>query len=305
MASNGHLFCFGLGYTGKRFADILLRRGWTVSGTTRSQETSDLLRKKGINPYLFDGHDLHVPKHVLKTVTHVIGSIPPGPAGDPSLLVHGEKLRNAEALIWAGYLSTPAVYGDRGGALVDENAEVRPGSARGKRRLVAEMAWIQTFAGTKVQANIFRLSGIYGPGRNAAEQLLAGTARIVHKPGQVFNRIHVDDICTILLASMAGRSPGGVYNVADDEACPSGDVVRYAAEILGLPAPEPVEFGTADLSPMARSFYSECKRLDTTRMKERLGIELAYPTYREGLDAIVADLRTPCSSVASGKIRGL
>ncbi len=288
----GRLFCFGLGYTAARLAARLVARGWTVAGTARTPEGRDRLARRGIEAWVFDdGRPLDDAPAALAGATHLLASIPPGPEGDPALLAHGGDARRAPALRWAGYLSTPAVYGDRGGALVSEEDAPAPGSGRGRRRLAAERAWAAAFAGTGTALQVFRLAGIYGPGRNAVEQARAGRARIVEKPGQVFNRIHVDDIGTILMASMARPAPGRVYNVADDLPCPSGDVVRHACALLGLDPPEPVPFEAAELSPMARSFYSECKRLDTRRLRDELGVALACPTYREGLAAILREER--------------
>lgn len=289
----GHMFFFGLGYTAERLARRLLGQGWRVSGTAQNAEKLGILQAHGITAHQFSsGTPMANPADVFKRVTHLVSSIPPGEDGDPVLVSHHRDLRAAPSLRWVGYLSTPAVYGDRQGALTSETETPRPGSVRGQRRLAAENAWIETFDGTDTAAQIFRLSGIYGPGaRNALAQVKAGTARIIDKPGQVFNRIHVDDIGSILIASMARAHPGRVYNVADTEACPSGDVIRHACALLGVEPPAPIEFDTATLSAMARSFYSECKRLDTTRLTEELGVALAYPTYREGLAAIMADRR--------------
>jgi nucleoside-diphosphate-sugar epimerase len=243
-----------------------------------------------VDMYAFSGKEpISNVAEALKDVTHIIASIPPNKDGDPALLFHQEALCALQNLKWVGYLSTPAVYGDRGGAFVHEDDDPNPGSARGARRLAAERAWVSAFEDTDVSVQVFRLSGIYGPGRSAIDQLRGGKARIIDKPGQVFNRIHVDDIGTILMASMQRPHHGRIYNVADDEACPSGDVIRYAAELLGMEPPEPIPFDSAELSPMARSFYSECKRLDTARIKSELGVELAYPTYREGLRSILDD----------------
>ncbi len=283
----GHLFCFGLGYTCRRLAQRLLKQGWRVSGTTRSGEGADILKQDGIEAWLFGGGSGDtLDKKAFADVTHVIASIPPGPEGDPALPGELDWISHAPLLRWVGYLSTPAVYGDRGGAIVHEDDEPNPGSARGRRRLSAERAWVSAFENTDVSVQVFRLSGIYGPGRSAIDQLRSGKARIIDKPGQVFNRIHVDDIGTILLASMQRPNHGRIYNVADDEACPSGDVIRYAAALLEMDPPEPIPFDSAELSPMARSFYSECKRLDTARIKSELSVELAYPTYREGLGSL-------------------
>jgi nucleoside-diphosphate-sugar epimerase len=284
----GHMFFFGLGYTAERLAARLLSAGWRVSGTVREPEKRDAFEARGIGATLF-GPDipLESPDRAFEGVTHLISSIPPVEAGDPALLAHGEAIRATETLRWIGYLSTPAVYGDRQGGVARENDPPNPGSARGHRRLAAEQAWKEAFDDV-APVQIFRLAGIYGPGtRNAIAQVKAGSARIIDKPGQVFNRIHVDDIGSILLASMARPRPGGIYNVADNEACASGDVIRHACALLGVDPPVPIPFDSDSLSPMARSFYSECKRLDTTRLVEELKVQLEYPTYREGLAAIL------------------
>lgn len=285
----GHAFFFGLGYTARRLAERLLAASWRVSGTARSAEKVELLATAGIAGHVFDGQTpIADARAVFSGVTHVIDSIPPTDAGAPPLIQHADGLRACPTLRWVGYLSTPAVYGDRQGGIAREDEPPAPGSPRGARRAAAERAWLDVFADTEVAVQVFRIAGIYGPGagRNTIEALKAGTARIIDKPGQVFNRIHVDDIGSVLLASMARPRPGGIYNVADDEACPPGDPVVFAAELLGLEPPAPVDFETADLSPMARGFYAECKRLDTTRLRQELGVRLTYPTYREGLRAI-------------------
>lgn len=288
--SPGHLFCFGLGYTAERLVTRLMALGWRVSGTTRSPDSAARLAARGIVATVFDGnHPLANPAMVFSDVTHLLASIPPGEDGDPALRFHGADLRAAPALRWAGYLSTPAVYGDRQGALVGEEDAPRPGSPRGHRRLAAERAWITALDGTATAVQVFRLAGIYGPGRSAIDQTRAGTARIIDKPGQVFNRIHVDDIGEILMASMARPNHGRVYNVADQEACASGEVIRHACALLGVTPPTPIPFDSAELSAMARSFYSECKRLDTGRLTTELGVVLRYPTYREGLAAILKE----------------
>ena len=284
----GSLFCFGLGFTCMRLARRLGERSWTVAGTRRHTDDPD---DGDVAVHAFSGQArMERAAEVLADVTHIVASIPPGEHGDPILRFHEADLRALPNLKWVGYLSTPAVYGDRQGAIVHEDDAPNPGSVRGARRLDAERAWVSTFDGTGVSVQVFRLSGIYGPGRNALEQLRAGTARIIDKPGQVFNRIHVDDIGTILMASMARPAHGRVYNVADDEACASGDVIRHAAGLLEMEPPVPIPYDSAELSPMARSFYAECKRLDTSRIRTELGVELGYPTYREGLRRILDDM---------------
>ena len=288
----GHMFFFGLGYTAERLADRLIAANWRVSGTVRAPAKQKDLNARGMEAHLF-GPDMPLEdaEAALDGVTHLISSIPPSEDGDPALLAHEAAILGTGGLQWMGYLSTPAVYGDRQGGLARETDPPNPGSVRGHRRLAAEQAWTDALD-AKAAVQVFRLSGIYGPGtRNAIAQVKAGKARIIDKPGQVFNRIHVDDIGAILLASMRRPAAGRVYNVADTEACPSGDVIRFACDLLGVEPPKPIPFDSVDLSPMARSFYSECKRLDTTRLVEELGVELEYPTYREGLSAILADIR--------------
>lgn len=286
--SPGHLFCFGLGFTASRLGLRLLKLGWRISGTTRSFEKIDKWSSMGFQTYFFDGTAPIVSEkqNLFSDVTHLLASIPPTDVGELPLLFHQKELIATTKLRWAAYLSTPAVYGDRGGALVSEDDFPKPGSRRGHRRLAAENLWLQALKNSRASIQIMRLSGIYGPGRNVIDQVLDGKARIIEKEGQVFNRIHVDDIGTILMASMDRPNKGRVYNVADQEACPSGDVVRYACRLVGIEPPNPILFEDAELSKMARSFYSECKRLVTDRLNNELGVVLRYPTYREGLDAI-------------------
>lgn len=291
MVTPEHLFCFGLGYSCLRLVPLLQAEGWRVSGTTRSAEKKRKLEDFGVDAMWLFGGDTPIDADcdVFEGVTHLISSIPPGEKGDPALLHHKKALQRLGSLRWVAYLSTPAVYGDRAGAIVHEDDEPRPGSERGARRLAAEKAWVSTFAETETSVQIFRLSGIYGPGRSVVDKLQEGTARIIDKPGQVFNRIHVDDIGTVLRASMERPRNGRIYNVADDEACESGAVIEHAAHLLEVEPPARVPFEEADLSPMARSFYAECKRLNTSRLKKELGVALKYPTYREGLEAIIAE----------------
>ena len=283
----GHLFCFGLGFTASRLARRLLEAGWRISGTTRSLENVEKWTSVGIETYLFDGTaSITAKDDLFSDITHLVASIPPTDFGELPLLFHQKQLVSSEKLKWAAYLSTPAVYGDRRGALVSEADLPQPGSRRGERRLKAENSWLNALKNSSTSIQIMRLAGIYGPGRNVIDQVLGGRARIIEKQDQVFNRIHVDDIGTILMASMDRPNDGAIYNVADQEACPSGDVVRFACNLVGITAPEPILFEDAELSEMAKSFYSECKRLVTDKIKNELGVELQYPTYREGLKSI-------------------
>jgi nucleoside-diphosphate-sugar epimerase len=284
------LFCFGLGYTALALADRLLHRGWTVSGTCRSEDKRQTLNDAGIAAHLLDaGRGLADPAGALAGSTHVLVSIPPDPqsepTGDPVVDRYGELLAEQPGLAWVGYLSTTGVYGDREGGVVDERSELRPSGERGRRRVRAEYGWLELWRHRAVPAHVFRLSGIYGPGRSALDLVRTGKARRIDKPGQVFNRIHVQDIVSVLLASIARPSPGGVYNCADDDPAPSHEVIDFACRLLGMKPPPLIPLDAADLSPMARSFYDDNKRVSNRRIKEELGVILTYPSYTDGLSA--------------------
>jgi nucleoside-diphosphate-sugar epimerase len=282
-----HLFCFGLGYAAGYLARRLAGKGWRVSGTATTGEGAAALSAQGFTGLVFDGRQPSAAvTEALATATHVLLSIPPDASGDPALRLHGDDIAGSADLNWIGYFSTVAVYGDAAGAWVDETTPARPASRRGERRLQAERAWLEFGGRTGKPVTIFRLPGIYGPGRSAVDDLRAGTARRIVKPGQVFNRIHVADIATAVEAAIEQPQAGAVYNVTDDLPAPPQDVVAYAAGLLGVPCPPDLDFATAHLTPMARSFYAECKRVSNARMKQELGLSLAYPTYREGLAAI-------------------
>jgi nucleoside-diphosphate-sugar epimerase len=286
------LFCFGLGYSARALARRLLAEGWSVAGTARSPERLREIEALGAKALAFDrGIPLENAAEVLAGTTHLLSSVPPDDSGDPVLDHHAEDIAAIGELHWAGYLSTTGVYGDRDGGWVDESADLRPSGLRSRRRVAAERAWMDLLRAHDVPVHIFRLAGIYGPGRSAIEQLRAGTARRIHKPGQVFSRIHVEDIARVLHASMTRPKPGAVYNVCDDEPAPSDEVMAYAAELLGIEPPPSVPFEEADLSPMARGFYADNRRVSNRRIKQELDVELAYPTYREGLRALATTSR--------------
>ena len=280
------LFCFGLGYSALALARALKARGWTVAGTCRSEDTRTALATEGIEAHLFDRvRPLSDPSAVLAGATHVLSSVPPDDQGDPVLDSHSDALAALDTN-WIGYLSTTGVYGDRGGDWVDESSDLRPVGPRGRRRVEAEEGWLDLWRRHGRPVHLFRLAGIYGPGRGPFEQVRTGTAKRVIKPGQVFSRIHVDDIVQVLEASMAKPRPGAAYNVCDDEAAPPQDVIVEASRLLGLTPPPEIPFETANLSPMARSFYDELKRVSNRRIRDELGVRLRYPTYREGLAAL-------------------
>jgi nucleoside-diphosphate-sugar epimerase len=276
----GTLFCFGLGYSANTLAQRLAARGWEIRGTTRRPEKAAALAAKGWGMFPFD-RSRPLPPEALAGVSRMLTSIAPDEQGDPVLDLHAADLEGVE---WAGYLGTTAVYGDRQGGWVDENTPIEPTLARADRRARAEAAWL----GSGLPAHIFRLAGIYGPGRNAFVNLKEGTARRIVKPGQVFSRIHVEDIATVLEASIGRPRPGAVYNVCDDEPAPPDQVVTHAAELLGVEPPPAQDYETAELSPMARTFYRDNRRVRNRRIKEELGVRLAYPSYREGLAALLA-----------------
>jgi nucleoside-diphosphate-sugar epimerase len=281
------LFCFGLGYSAAALAGKLAHEGWHVAATSTTPAGQDRIARLGYDAFLFDGSapGVGIPR-ALETATHVVVSAPPGPDGDPVLRHHAADLSRSRSLLQIAYLSTIGVYGDWGGAWVDETSPLKPRSERSLRRAAAEHAWLDHAAATGQRAIIFRLAGIYGPGRSAVDNILDGTARRVIKQGQVFNRIHRDDIVGVLQAAIA-RTPGfDIYNVTDDEPAPPQDVIAFAADLLGRPLPPAIPFEEANMSPMGASFYAENKRASNARAKADLGWTLQYPTYREGMAAI-------------------
>ena len=282
----GTLLSIGHGYSAAALARRLVPLGWRVLGTTRSAATAGRLRAAGVEPLLWPLAD---PQAALAAADHLLTSVAPDAEGDPVLSALGPLIAaRAASLKWAGYLSTVGVYGDRGGAWVDEDAALSAETARGRARIAAEAAWRALAESHGLPLHIFRLAGIYGPGRGPFEKIRAGTAQRIVKPGQVFSRIHVEDIAETLLASINRPDPGAIYNVCDDEPAPPQDVIAHAAALLNLPPPPEVAYADADLSPMARSFYAESKRVSNRRLRETLGVTLRYPDYRAGLAAVLA-----------------
>jgi len=282
------LFCFGFGYTALALARRLAATGWLVSGTCRSAAKAASLRAAGFAAELFD-RDHPLAPSALRGVTHILVSVPPEATGDPVLARRGHDIAAMPGLAWLGYLSTTGVYGDRGGGWVDEGSALLPTGERGRRRVAAEEAWLDLWRRRGAPVHIFRLAGIYGPGRSPFDALRAGMAKRIEKAGQVFSRIHVDDLAGVLAASMARPYPGTVYNVCDDEPAPPQAVVAHAAALLGIEPPPLVRFDAAELTPMARSFYDDNKRVSNHRIKAELEVTLRYPDYRTGLAAILAD----------------
>ncbi|TQN56740.1 SDR family oxidoreductase [Agrobacterium tumefaciens] len=278
-----HVMIFGAGYSGKAISNALKTEASTIAGTTRSEDKFSSLTAAGMTPLLFDGAHLNDELiTAMDNVTHLVQSIAPGKEGDPLLALLGDDLKRLlPNLKWLAYLSTVGVYGDHDGAWVDEDTPCRPVSARSVERVAAETAWATAAQRADVPLAILRLSGIYGPGRNAFMNFEKGTARRLVKKDQVFNRIRVEDIGAAL-AFLAQRNQRGVFNVTDDEPGPPQDVVSYAATLMGIEPPPEQPFETADLTPMARSFYGENKRVSNARIR-RLGFDFGFPDYKMSL----------------------
>lgn len=273
------LLSFGHGYSATALAARLLPRGWEITGTTRSRAAE--LAATGVRPLTWPGEDL---RPALAEATHLLVSAAPDQHGDPLLRAHVADLAAATHLTWVGYLSTTGVYGDHAGGWVDEATPLAPSTRRGECRAQAEAAW----QALGLPLHIFRLAGIYGPGRGPFQKVRDGTARRIVKPGQVFSRIHVDDIAQVLDASIARPNPGAVYNLCDDDPAPPEAVIEEAARLLHLPVPPAEPFATAAMTEMARSFYAESKRVRNDRIKTELGVTLLYPDFRSGLRALLA-----------------
>jgi nucleoside-diphosphate-sugar epimerase len=284
------LFCFGYGYTCDFLGrDLLAAGGWSLGGTTRDLKKRHALRARGVDAFLFNSDvPLSDPAMMLEETTHLLISTPPDQEGDLAFHMHAEDILRMKSLEWVGYLSTTGVYGDREGGWVDEDSEIRPNTIRGTRRALAEGQWISLFQSRNLPVHIFRLAGIYGPGRSALDSVRAGVARRILKPGHAFSRVHVEDIVQTVKASFHQGTAGRVYNVVDDEAAPSHEVLAYAARLLGKEPAPLVRFEDANLAPITLSFYSDNKRVRNDRIKAELGITLKYPNYRAGLEGCLA-----------------
>ena len=277
------LLSFGHGFSARALARNLLAQDWRIIGTTRSEDRAGRLMNEGIEPRIWPGADM-IP--ALDKATHLLISVAPNDNGDPVLAeLEAEIARRAGQFEWVGYLSTTGVYGDHGGGWVDESTPLTPATKRGIARVKAEAAWS---AIPDLPLHIFRLAGIYGPGRGPFAKVRNGTARRIIKPGQVFSRTHVADIAQVLAASIKRPNPGAAYNVCDDDPAPPEDVIAYAAALLGMPMPPAEDFATADMTPMARSFYAESKKVRNDRIKTELGVDLFFPDYKSGLRALLA-----------------
>ena len=287
------VFFFGMGYSSLATAHAIheiIDTDVPIAGTTRTEEGVERLAESPYRLHVFDGMKRGATLGAdLGKASHVVLSIPPNDNGDPALNLHADDLLAAPDLQWLCYFSTVGVYGDFGGEWIDETAPTRPINKRSQQRVEVEQRWAEFAARRGVPLLVLRLAGIYGPGRSSFDKLREGTARRIIKQGQVFNRIHVADIASTVEASIAHPRQGAIYNVADDHPAPPDEVIAYAAELAGLPLPPAITFKEADLTPMARSFYEGNRRIANKLIKSELGVRLAFPTYRDGLAAILKD----------------
>lgn len=286
-AERKRFFCFGYGYTADYLGHALQNEdeGWTIGATIRDEDRQRDLLSRRIRARIFDDeHPIVDPPTFFNRFSHLLISIPPTADGDPVFNMHAQDLIGLKNLKWVGYLSSAAVYGDRDGGEVTELSEVRPTSARGSKRALAERQWLSLYEQHGVPVHIFRLAGIYGPGRSALDSVRAGMARRISKPDHKFNRIHVEDIVQVLRHSFMKPNPGSIYNLSDDLPAPSYDVIEYACQLLGKPIPPIIPYEEADLAPITLSFYNDNKIVRNDKIKSEFGIQLKYPDYRSGLD---------------------
>ncbi|MDZ4367385.1 MAG: SDR family oxidoreductase [Afipia sp.] len=282
-----NLFIFGLGFSGKTIAERRAALGDNVTGTVRTRDKAQALAAAGLSARMFgpEGGDSAIDADLANSDALLI-SVPPGPGGDPVLAAYARQIAAAPNLRWIGYLSTIGVYGDHQGAWVAEKTPATPTNIRSRERADAEQAWLAFGAANNIAVHVFRLAGIYGPGQSQLAQLARGTARRIIKPGQVFNRIHVEDIARVVDASLERPRASAIYNVTDNEPAPPQDVVTFAASICGVEPPPEISLDDAGLTEMGRSFYAESKRVRNDLLRNELGVTLAYPSYREGLKAL-------------------
>jgi hypothetical protein len=286
-----HVYCFGYGTCAHAVRQQAASQDWQFSGTGTTEASFSDMAKENVRGYVFNGEEpMENIANRLAGVTHVLISVPPDGDGDLVLRHHWQDLLVAPDLKWVGYFSTTGVYGDRGGAEVDENTSVEPVSVRGKRRVQAELDWLKFAKEAGVKLVRFRLPGLYGPERNPLKRIQQGIPHRIHKPGHLFSRIHTDDVGRAVIAAIEKPDTEGCFNLCDDEPAPQSDVIAYGCELLSLEVPPLKNYGAANLSPMARSFYEESRYVKNDLIKKTFDFELAYPTYREGLAALLKDL---------------
>ncbi|WP_039019338.1 SDR family oxidoreductase [Halocynthiibacter namhaensis] len=280
-----HLLSIGHGLSARTFSPLLQAQGWSITGTTRSAEKAEIIAKTGVTPLIWPTGDLDA---AIAQADAILISSGPSAEGCPVLTTSTKAIiKRAPHLTWVGYLSTTGVYGDHQGGWVTEDTKIEPATRRGQWRKDAENAWLKLATDHGLPVHIFRLAGIYGPGRGPIAKILNGTARRIIKKNQVFSRIHVDDIAQVLLASLNAPNPGRVYNVCDNDPAPPQDVLAHAARLLGRDVPPEEDFETAEMTPMARSFYATSKRVSNKRITSELGVTLKYPDYKSCLQALM------------------
>ena len=289
MASTKKLFCFGLGFTGSVLVRDVRARGWVASGTCRENTHKDVWTETGVQSYCFDGKETsEAVENAVREASHVLVTIPPQKdAGDVVFQHFKNILTDSSNLRWLGYLSTTGVYGNRDGDWVDETSELKPGFEHQRRRMAAEEQWRNLHREHQVPVHIFRLAGIYGPGRNLLQRVRQGSARRIDQPGLMFNRIHVEDVVQVLKASMDHPNPGTIYNVSDDLPSSPAEAVAFACDLLHVDVPASIALEDAELSGMGRSFYLTNKKVRNHKIKEELGIQLRYADYKVGLRSIL------------------
>ena len=286
-----HLFCFGLGFSGKALSLSLLKEGWKVSGTTRDPKKLEVLSQEGFDVYFFPDEECLIEEQLF-SATHILVTIPPKVEGDIVFNRYQDILIQARNLQWLGYVSSTGVYGDHKGKWVDETSELMVVDERNKLRLMAENQWRELDRKGKIGVHIFRPAGIYGPGRNVLETVKSGGARRIEKKGQVNGRVHVEDLISVLKASMHKPNPGSIYNVCDDEPASSKEVLEFACSLLKVDPPPLVHFDQVELSDMARKFYLDNKKVRNQKIKMELGVKLRYPNYREGISSIFLGMKS-------------
>jgi len=282
------LFCFGYGYTADYLGHELQNSdtSWTIGGTTRDEDRKNELLSRRVRARIYDEeHPLADPETLLNRLTHLLISVPPNADGDPIFNQYAAEISQLKNLKWLGYLSSTAVYGDRDGGTVSETSEARPNSARGSKRYLAEKQWLSLYERYNIPVHIFRLTGIYGPGRSALDSVRAGMARRIEKPNHKFNRIQVEDIVQSLRYSFEKPNPGAIYNLADDVPAPSHEIIGHACDLLGQRKPPIIPYEEANLAPITLSFYNDNKHVSNNKIKTELGVQLKYPDYKTGLQA--------------------
>jgi len=281
------LLVFGYGFSARALTVRLQGEGWSIAGTVRRPDDRTRLDAMGVTPVPVG--NVREMQRAVREANAILVAAPPDAEGCPGLRALVPALAQTGAFPdWIGYLSTTGVYGDRHGGWVTEQSRLAAQSLEGARRVGAERDWLEVGRGMGLTVTVFRLPGIYGSGRSSLDRVRAGEARRIAAPGQVFSRIHVDDLAAGLSASIGHPRPGGIYNLCDDEPAPNSDVIACAARLLGLPIPPEIPLADAGLSPLAQRFYAESKRVSNARAKAELGWRPAYPSYREGLGAILA-----------------